>query len=200
LTEGAVYDRATGSTYYVAASAAGRVNHAGGFGRGSAASLIDADDPFCTPGGLQRGGAKEERFRRRVADEQRERDIAKHLGQLKSVGSEYLRADQSKSSGQSSGDPHTKGGSNSQDGGRSGLETFGLVHSRLKAQDVKLGRSKKRSLEADRGTPKAAHTPKKTRFVTPKGIREAGRESLGDTMDGLTAHNDDCDDVELEII
>jgi minichromosome maintenance protein 10 len=199
LTEGAVYDRTTGSTYYVAASTAGRLNHAGGFGRGSAANLIDADDPFFTSGGLQRGGDKEERFRRRLADQQRERDIAKHLGQLKSVGSEYLRADNAKSSEQSPSNPHTKGGSNSQDAGKPGLETFGLDHPKLNAQDVKLGRSKKRVLEADKGTPKAADTPKKTRFVTPKGIREAGRESLGDTMDGLTAHNHDCDD-DLDII
>jgi minichromosome maintenance protein 10 len=42
---------------------------------------------------------------------------------------------------------------------------------------------------------------KKTRFVTEKGIREAGRESLGNELAGRQlAFNDDDDDDELVFV
>ena len=42
---------------------------------------------------------------------------------------------------------------------------------------------------------------KKTRFVTEKGIREAGRESLGGEVAKIAAtHLDDDDDDDLDIV
>lgn len=52
------------------------------------------------------------------------------------------------------------------------------------------------------GEPKKSRSPvrKKTRFVTEKGIREAGRESLGMDLSTRQVVMDDDDDDELEII
>jgi minichromosome maintenance protein 10 len=41
---------------------------------------------------------------------------------------------------------------------------------------------------------------KKTRFVTEKGIREAGRESFGGEVAKAAAHDLDDDDDDLDIV
>ncbi|KAL1958261.1 hypothetical protein VTO42DRAFT_4769 [Malbranchea cinnamomea] len=194
---GGVYDRATGSTYYVAPPSAGREN-INGFGHRSAASLLDTDDPFSSSGGLRRGGDKEERFRRRLAEQERERNIAKQLGKLKSVGSEYLRAQHNKTPSSSSNLQQNIHSSQQSSSSQSlpHIDTLGLNNLSKNANDVKLGRCKKRSFEVDKDTPKAANVEKKTRFITPKGIRVAGRDSMGDTT-MTTAYDDDDDDLDI---
>ena len=215
-----MYDRSTGSTLYVAPPSAGRVMKPGGFGQRSAASLIDADDPF-SGGGLRRGGDKEERFRRRVAEQERERNIAKQLGKFKSVGSEYLCAahhitppfssssdpqhpHQSRNAQPSSSQTPSTPASSNHPSHFPPRDMLGLDNLTKSAHEVKLGRStsKKRSFEADKDTPRAANTGKKTRFITPKGIRVAGRDSLGDTtmtnsfgVGGVGSDDDDLDIV-----
>ncbi|KAL8937855.1 MAG: hypothetical protein Q9216_004218, partial [Gyalolechia sp. 2 TL-2023] len=76
-SEGAQYDRSSQSTFFVG-------GRAGGFGP-SAASLLDGD-------GLAERGGREERVRKRMAEREREREIAKQLGEKgKGMGGEYLK-------------------------------------------------------------------------------------------------------------
>lgn len=201
-SEGGVYDRSTGSTYYVTPSA-GRGVNPNSSGQRSAADLIDADDPFMSPSGLHGGaGNKEERFRKRMVEQQKERDIAKRLGEFNSVGSEYLRAHQSQTlttttSSSATTDPHANRNSTNTDV-QGDSATNGLDNLSRNANDVKLSRAKKRNLEPDKDTPRSANVGKKTRFITSKGIREAGRDSLGDTT--MTRVHDDDDDDDLDIV
>ncbi|WEW55074.1 hypothetical protein PRK78_000502 [Emydomyces testavorans] len=211
--EGATYDRSTGSTYYVAPPVP-RGAGSDGFGHRSAAGLIDADNPFVSGGDLfhRRGESQGDRFRKRLADQERERNIARRLGELKSVGSEYLRAQHSESSNDHNIKPQpstsvlpsssTTSSSHPRrpEDAQSARDTLGLDKVTKNANNVQLGRIRKRDFESSSGGGGAIHNNtgrsspvKKTRFITAKGIREAGRESLG-TNPG-TYSDDDLDIV-----
>ncbi|KAN0083424.1 hypothetical protein V8E54_002512 [Elaphomyces granulatus] len=199
--EGAQYAKESQSTYYIAPGPKG-TNVSGGLYR-SAAKLIDADDdPFLAAGMNGRGMEnKEERFRRRLAQQQRERDITVKLGSKGSgPGAEYLRA-RLNNDEDSSLRPDPNGIATTQTGNNS----FGLTNLR-KAEAVSLG-PRKRSRDED----KPRGGAKKTRFITSKGIREAGRDSLSGNNNNnnnnsepkrtmAVAMNDDDDDDELDII
>ncbi|GAD99123.1 DNA replication protein, putative [Paecilomyces variotii No. 5] len=210
--EGAQYDFGTQSTFYVAR--APRMNnnydhsfdHTNPFKRGqSAASLIDADDPFLAAGMAGRGkDNKAERLRRRLVEQQNERNIKKLVtsGAATGIGGEYLRArvSENRPSSSSRSDSSTPASIMSRDdkGVTPASSDFNL--SGLRAQDVRLG-PKKRAHDGD----KPSNVVKKTRFITPKGIREAGRDSLRGTSElnslAKTSNNDDYDDDdELDII
>ncbi|KLJ11437.1 hypothetical protein EMPG_09742 [Blastomyces silverae] len=192
--EGAQTDRSTGSTYYVAPPVPG--------GR-SAASLIDADDPFIAAAhDFQRGGnGKLDRLQKRLAEQERERNIAKLLGESNSVGAQYLRHrranDTSGRDGSAVGVPSssnglTSGAGNSNEKGdesasQSARMTLGLSSKMKSASHVKLGPMKKAAVN------------KKTRFVTAKGIRAAGRDSLGGPGGTDNDNNVDYDD-DLDIV
>ena len=250
-SDGRQYDPESQSMYYVA-PAPSRSQFAGGgirnprdsvFGR-SAASLIDADDdnPFAPAGMNGRGMEnKEERFRRHVAERQRERDIMQKLtgsrrggegeggGErriMANVGAEYLRNRLESSNGNNKGDESTSSPSLKKPQKSQTFPdvstpitpkttTAGPVNSSLaslsnprKAASVRLS-PMKRSHEIERPGSVSA---KKTRFITANGIREAGRESLGNSTSGSTVrrgsqynnnnndHNDDDDDDELDIV
>lgn len=207
--EGAQYDFGTQSTFYVARAPRTNNNYdhsfdsTNPFKRGqSAASLIDADDPFLAAGMTGRGNDnKAERLRRRLAEQQNERNIKKLVtsGAATGIGGEYLRArvSENRPSSSSRSDSSTPASIMSRDD-KSATSDFNL--SGLRAQDVRLG-PKKRAHDGD----KPSNVVKKTRFITPKGIREAGRDSLGGTseLNSLvkTSNNDDYDDDdELDII
>lgn len=200
------YDMSSQSVYYIAPGPKSRNGGGGGpnpFLTGqSAASLLDAEeeDPFIAAGMM--GQNKEERMRKKLADQQRERDITRKLITTGSggVGAEYLRA--------RTGDPATPS-NNSQEDARPGspssvTNALGLAGLR-KADAVKLSPLK-------RGFDKPHESGvKKTRFITAKGIKEAGRDSLGgpssDALVQARAGNsgnnnddDDDDDDELDII
>ncbi|KAJ5095478.1 hypothetical protein NUU61_004834 [Penicillium alfredii] len=179
--EGAQYDWGSQSLYYVAPAPKNRGSSQTSFsptpGK-SAASLIDAsDDPFIAAGMMGRGMEnKEERLRRRLATQQRERDITQKLvsGRVGGVGAEYLRsrtANENPSADASQektlGTPTTPKALPSTNG--ISLSSFG------KANNVRLS-PKKRAHDGDK--PHGSGV-KKTRFITAKGIREAGRDSLG---------------------
>ena len=144
VKEGAQYDRSSGSTFFVGPTR-------------SAASLLDGE-------GLERGGSKEERIRKRLAEREREKEIARKLGEGgNGMGGEYLRLRHG-----SDADPAQVGGQiELMDAG-----TLGLLGN--KARDVHLSPLKKR-----KGSGMPENLRKKTRFVTNGGIKEAGRESLG---------------------
>lgn len=201
------YDMGSQSVYYIAPGPKSR-NGNGGGGSGarhnpflsgqSAARLLDAEeeDPFIAAGLMGRGMEnKEERMRRKLAEQQRERDITKKLittGGGGGVGAEYLRARTGSSS-----TPNTKSEENVKPGEvADALDLNGL----RKANAVKLSPLK-------RGFDKPHDSGvKKTRFITAKGIKEAGRDSLGgpssDVLVQARTGNgaDDDDDDELDII
>ena len=159
VKEGAQYDRGSGSKYFIAPTTLGP-------GR-SAASLLDAEG-----GPLERGGSKEERVRKRLAEREREREIARRLGEGgNGLGGEYLRLKHD-GAGSAMGDA---------DLSRQGPEmahagSLGLLGN--KARDVHLSPLKKR-----KGEMSEDGVRKKTRFVTAGGVKEAGRESLGGVVD-----------------
>ena len=95
--EGQRFDTHTGSHYFIASSGGGSSSAIQGTpayhsGR-SATNLLDMDDddPFVTEGQLSRD--KDSRLRKRLVAEEKERKIARNLGQMNSggAGGEYIR-------------------------------------------------------------------------------------------------------------
>ncbi|KAL1989404.1 hypothetical protein VTN96DRAFT_166 [Rasamsonia emersonii] len=219
-SEGAQYDRETQSTFYIA-PAPKASSHSGGFfnNRGqrstSASSLLDGDDDPFLPAGMNARGAenREERLRRRLAEQQRERDIANKLGSKGGgIGAEYLRTRVGENSSSplvgegnasSSSFEDKNSNNNNNNNNKAGLSSsLGLLGSaRKKADTIRLS-PLKRTHEGDKS--RSAAAVKKTRFITSKGIREAGRDSLGGTTNNSNNKNgndyDDDDDDELDII
>ncbi|KAJ5104074.1 hypothetical protein N7532_004603 [Penicillium argentinense] len=195
-SEGAQYDWSSQSLYYVAPSAKnmgnGRTSYHPAATRGSAASLIDAhDDPFLAAGMNGRGQeSKEERLRRRLATQQREIDITRKLvtGKVSGPGADYLRARTGNETPSKADAPSTPSAVPSSHG----------LNLSAKADNVRLS-PMKRAHDKPHGS-----GVKKTRFITSKGIREAGRESLGAGAETATGGrrimSDDDDDDELDII
>ncbi|KAJ5957106.1 hypothetical protein N7501_011385 [Penicillium viridicatum] len=196
--DGPKYDMGSQSLYYVAPSR----NRGGGRSSynpmgGSAVNLIDAhDDPFIASGMMGRGmDSKEERMRRRLATQQRERDITQKLvsGRVGGVGAEYLRtrtSNESPNKDKASGTPLPKSPTTTHG---MDMTTFG------KAKNVRLS-PMKRAHDKPHGS-----GVKKTRFITSRGIREAGRESLGAPAETTPSRkqvllDDDDDDDDLEFI
>lgn len=143
VKEGAQYDRSSASTFFVGPSR-------------SAASLLDVE-------GLERGGSKEERVRKRLAEREREKEIARKLGEGgNGMGGEYLRL------------RHGGSGPVQVEGQVEAVDAGGLGLLGNKARDVHLSPIKKRKAMA-----MGESVRKKTRFVTERGIKEAGRESFG---------------------
>lgn len=194
--DGGQYDRGSQSVYFVAPSAknhgSGRTSYHPSNPTGSAAALIDAhDDPFLSSGMVGRGQeSKEDRMRRRLATQQRELDITRKLvtGRGGGPGADYLRSRAGNETSQKGDMPSTP---------KSEPASSGFNLSSLKANDVRLS-PMKRAHDKPHGS-----GVKKTRFITSKGIREAGRESLGAGTEGVEGGRrvmSDDDDDELDII
>jgi minichromosome maintenance protein 10 len=153
----------------------------GEFFERSAASLmeLDDDDPFIAAGRLSRD--TQSRLKKSLLNEEKERDIALKLTALGAggAGGEYLRQ---------------RVGANHHDGtnpaGNSTAEEITRRKSAMVTKDTIMmsGRNQngKRAADSVRLSPM-----KKTRFLTDKGIREAGRESLGGK------HGDQDDDLDI---
>lgn len=169
--EGPQYDRGSASQYFVALSVPGF----------SAAQLLDAE------GGIERGGSKEERIRKRLAEREKENEIAKKLGEGgNGAGSEYLRVRTGGETSAKNPDPQAADPVDA--------TSLGLLGNR--ARNVHLSPIKKKrkasALSAD-------GSRKKTRFVTNWGIKEAGRESFGGNI-AMEDVDDDDDDDGLEVV
>ncbi|RDW86398.1 Mcm10/DnaG-type zinc finger protein [Aspergillus mulundensis] len=209
--DGAQYDRETQSLYYVAPSSKSRSNTGSSFHHlhpgQSAASLIDADtdDPFIAAGMLGRGAEnKGERFRRRLVEKQKEREITQMItSRTGGVAGDYLRAqiknnenapttNSARSAAQhkrtNSKDPKSHAGSF--------VDDKPLAMSFKRAEAVRLS-PKKRAHDGDR--PHGSGI-KKTRFITSNGIKEAGRDSLGGISNTTPQTDDYDDDDDLEIV
>jgi minichromosome maintenance protein 10 len=175
LKEGAQYDQDTRSAYFIAPS----------LGRGSASALLDADEISTT-----RGGSREDLLRKRLAAKEKEKEIAKRLAEIgNGTGAEYLRL---RHGGERDGRDHQNGDENSVDAG-----ALGLLDN--KARNVHLSPLKRKGSET------WTTSRKKTRFVTARGIKEAGRESLGavqgaDSENGVTIDTKPTDEDELDIV
>lgn len=152
LKEGRQYDRGTRSTFFIAPSLGMRGE--------SAARLMDTDE-----NGI-RGANREEALRKRLAEREKERDIGKRLAEIgNGTGADYLRLRQ----GGEQRNGHNQGVAN---GPEVDAGALGLLDNR--ARNVQLSPLKRKGSVKD-GTV----SRKKTRFVTARGIREAGRESFG---------------------
>lgn len=186
-------------------------------GRSAAALLDDMD---VDPDAFHRGTNKEERMRRRLAEAEKERDIAKKLGAIGGgLGADYLRLqDQS-------------GPSKRADAGPDGpptppdAATLGLLGGKAKEMHLSPIKRKRPAIPGSQTSSQSSSTSamgwggalsdqlrrmkdgaslqpskKKTRFVTPTGIKEAGRESFGGEVATLGGIDDDDDDDDLDII
>lgn len=206
LREGRQHNSQLHETYYLAPSQFGLVKNA--------SALMDGDDePGVT--NTERGRSKRELNRKRILEKSKERELAKKLGNAGSgIGSEYLRSRQNKDQDSAS---YMK---SSEDFGiftdaKVDAESLGLL--KTKVNETQLCKLKRRRLNATdepvgwstalkAGLPQVkapmkeqshiSPSKKKARFNLARGIREPGRESLGNARSENNGSNDD----ELEII
>jgi minichromosome maintenance protein 10 len=167
------FDRTSQNRYFVLPSGDAQRNtncaKPGEFFERSAASLmeLDDDDPFIAAGRLSRD--TQSRLKKSLLNEEKEREIALKLTAMGSggAGGEYLR----QRVGASLNDGTNCAGSST------GEETTRKKSAMVTKDTIMMpGRNPngKRAADSVRLSPM-----KKTRFLTDKGIREAGRESLG---------------------
>lgn len=154
--------------------------------------LDNSDDPFIAAGMMGRGMEnKEERQRKRLIAQQRELDITRKLvsGRAGGVGGEYLRT--------RTETPTQETPSSTQKALPSASSDFNLA-SFGRAKSVHLSPRKR----AHDGEKPHGSGLKKTRFITSKGIREAGRDSLGgpEATGNKQMSPDDEDDDDLEFV
>lgn len=188
-----------------------------GSGNASAAKLLDNVD--YNADAFHRGSTKEERVTRQILAKEKERELAKRLGAMGAgLGADYMRRK----------DITTKQNTESSRDSEYELPpppdaaALGLLSG--KAKDVDLGPIKRKrtntsslssttaamgwgsDLTKKLGSMKEGENlqpvKKKTRFVTEKGIREAGRESFGGDLPKMAAVEDfdDDDDDDLDIV
>ena len=166
------YHRSSASQYFVAPPVPG-------FG---AAQLLDAE------GGIAWGGNKEDRIRKRLAEREKENEIAKKLGEGgNGAGSEYLRL-------RTGGEVLTTN-VDAETADPVDATSLGLLGNQ--ARNVHLSPIKKKRKA---GALSVDGSRKKTRFVTDRGIKEAGRESLGGDIAVNVVNDDDDDDDGLEVV
>jgi len=159
-------------------------------------------------------GSKEERITKQILAKEKERELARKLGGGMGVGlgADYLRKKNSQA------DPRSSNGGDMQAEPPPDAAALGLLNG--KAKDMQLGPIKRKrtntvsssaavgwggNLSKELGRMKNGESlqpiKKKTRFVTEKGIREAGRESFGGDAVRLSVNDfDDDDDDDLDIV
>jgi minichromosome maintenance protein 10 len=189
------YDRGSHSQIYI--------------GKRSTVNMLD--DVDFDPDAFHRGSTKEERMTRRLLAQEKERELGRKLSEMGSgLGADYMRKGRSSrpdpSSSISVAEPPPDAAS------------LGLLSG--KAKDVALSPVKRKranttsstaamgwgsNLTKELGRMKNGENlqpvKKKTRFVTEKGIREAGRESFGGEVAKAVANDlDGDDDDDLDIV
>lgn len=198
---GPKYDRRYDSQVYVAPAPKNRGGNRASYNPASgdsAASLIDAsDDPFIAAGMMGRGrDSKEDLFKRRMAAQQREREISQKLsaGRTGGVGADYLRTRITDSSPSVANKDQQLLASSTPQKLTTSASDLSLASFRRTGK-VHLSPAKR----AHDGEKSNRAEVKKTRFVTAKGIREAGRESVGgpETTNQQPIISDDDDDLEI---
>jgi minichromosome maintenance protein 10 len=191
--DGRKYDRESGGHYYIASTGP---KPSGGLARNGGPRR---DNPFldAVEGDLARPSERDARLRRHLAAQAKEREIAEKLGSqdhlgfgFDSAGADYMRRKIA-----ASRDENARVNGNQTIGDSSSSQrTKTISRTILSSGGTETSESRKRTAADVRLSP-----VKKTRFVTEKGIREAGRESLGTTTGPASRHDSDSDD-ELEIV
>lgn len=206
------YDRETHSKIYIGPSLKGGMSLVAGPGR-STADLLDDED--VDPDAFHRGTNKQERMRRQLATAEKEREVAQKLGKIGGgLGADYLRLR----------DQPTPASSSTIDEPPEPPDATALGLLGGQAKEVHLSPIKRKRAGTSTSTSSSAvgwgahltkelgrmkdgerlqPVKKKTRFITAKGIREAGRESFGGDVPppGANANEDDDDDEDdLDII
>jgi minichromosome maintenance protein 10 len=177
-------------------------------GKRSTVNMLD--DVDFDPDAFHRGSTKEERMTRTLIAQEKERELRRKLSEMGSgLGADYMKKGRSSqpdpSSSISVADQPTDGAA------------LGLLSG--KAKDVALSPVKRKrantasstiamgwgsNLTKELGRMKNGENlqpvKKKTRFVTDKGIREAGRESFGGEVGKAMADDLDDDDDDLDIV
>lgn len=186
-----IYDRESHSQIYI--------------GKRTTANLLD--DVDFDADAFHRGSTKEERVHRRIQAQEKERELAKKLGEIGGgLGADYMRKRNPSRIEQNCGSSATEEPPPD-------AAALGLLSG--KGKDVQLSPIKRKrantlsstsavgwgnNLTKELGRMKNGESlqpvKKKTRFVTEKGIREAGRESLGGEAAKATI-NDDDDDLDI---
>jgi minichromosome maintenance protein 10 len=195
--EKTMYDRASHSQIYI--------------GKRTTTNMLD--DVDFDPDAFHRGSTKEERVNRRIQAQEKERELQRKLGMLgQGLGKDYMQKKNSSRAG--TVESGTKSEVPPPD-----AAALGLLNG--KGADMQLSPIKRKrtntlsstaaigwggNLTKELGRMKNGENfqpvKKKTRFVTEKGIREAGRESFGGEA-VKAAFNDldeDDDDDDLDIV
>ena len=151
----------------------------------SAANLLDAEDLAGW------NDNSEEQQRKLFAAKEREREIAQKLGKAGSgAGAEYLRARNGDTT-----NAITKTGF--QDSSSTlEIKTMGLRSNNATKVTLSPLKRKSSTRAMSNGSHEGGTQRKKTRFITEKGIKEAGRDSLGAEEVTNSLHDDD----ELDIV
>ncbi|TVY13009.1 DNA replication licensing factor mcm10 [Lachnellula arida] len=170
------------------------------------------DDVDFDPDAFHRGSSKEERMTRQLLAREKERDLEDKLKTMgEGLGAVYMRAKPSTSQ------PRSSHSHPSNDIAPTDAASLGLLSG--KGKDVALSPIKRKrantnsstaaigwgnNLSKELGRMKDGESlqpvKKKTRFVTEKGIREAGRESLGGEVAKEMLVSFSSDDDELDIV
>ncbi|KIX99630.1 uncharacterized protein Z520_04264 [Fonsecaea multimorphosa CBS 102226] len=221
--DGRRYDRTTESHYYIASTGPKVGGHGHGHGRrmlgvGVGPHLLDSDDDPFLPSGqdggqLSRPSDRDARLRKRLAAQAKEREIAQKLGSrehggglgfgFESAGAEYMRQQKAKKTRDDESRIKDK---------QSAAKTVAVgAVGETETQTRRLGPNISGSILTSTTNENRKRTAadvrlspvKKTRFVTEKGIREAGRESLGtgvgsqDPGPGVGVESESEDELEI---
>ena len=171
VKKGPQYDRGSGTRYFVAPSVPGQTT----------AQLLDAE------GATDRHGSKEDRIRKRLAEREKEQEIARKLGEGgNGAGSEYLRLRQGLGPTMSNAEPEAADPVDA--------TSLGLLGNR--ARNVHLSPMKRKRVASGSDL---IGSRKKTRFLIAAGIKEAGRDSFGGDR-AVELREGEDDDDELEVV
>jgi minichromosome maintenance protein 10 len=184
-------------------------------GKRSTTNLLD--DVDFDPDAFHRGTTKEERMTRRLISHEKERDLKKKLSSMgNGLGADYMkdasqRSSHVLSSSQDAPPPPDAAALGLLSGKASNVVLSPIKRKRTNtiSSTAAMGWGSNLTKELGRmknGENMQGNQPvkKKTRFVTEKGIREAGRESFGGeaakaVLNDLD-HDDDDDDDDLDIV
>ncbi|CZT43087.1 related to replication protein CDC23 [Rhynchosporium secalis] len=185
------YDRGTHSQIYI--------------GKRSTVNMLD--DVDFDPDAFHRGSTKEERMTRRIIAQEKERDLERKLADMGSgQGAEYMRRrdpaalPRSELYSSSQAEPPPDAGKLGLLGGKAdnvSLSPIKRKRTNTVSSSAALGKMKNGENIVKDGQPPIKK--KKTRFVTEKGIREAGRESFGGEVVEKANNdlNDSDDDLDI---
>lgn len=185
-------------------------------GKRSTVSMLD--DVDFDPDAFHRGSNKEERMTRQILAQEKERELSRKLGMMgDGIGADYAQV--RAKSRTTSHHPSRSSNNDNFDGPPPPPDAGALGLLAGKARDVALSPIKRKrtntvsssaavgwgsELSKELGRMKNGENlqpvKKKTRFVTEKGIREAGRESFGGEVVKNVGSLDDSDDDELDIV